>query len=270
MRKSNYDKYPATPVDGEISVGWESIIPRIKAAAAGRQVIVETYPGADEEEIANVFSEAFGPVLRTRSLMKSEEEIRRMTDPFMTNDVLFGYLTSLRINDFFDDSKLASAKVTAPRVIVGVGASLAAGENALLVFADMARWEIQRRMRLHEAKGIGVDNRSDAVSIQYKRGLFIDWRVSDIHKDSLFGKVDLWLDTNDPSRPKIIDSQTFIQGIDKTVGSPFRVVPFFDPAPWGGQWMKEVCDLDPSKPNYGWCFDCVPSSSRSPRRILCS
>ena len=261
MRKPNYDKNPATPVEGEIYVGWEIIIPEIQAAAAGRQVIVETYPGADEEEIANVISAAFGPVVNTRTLMRSEGDIRSMTQPFMTDDVLFGYLTSLRIKDFFDETRLTAAKDATPKVIVGVGASLAAGENALLVYADMARWEIQRRMRLHEAKGIGVDNRSDAVSIQYKRGLFIDWRVSDIHKDSLFGEVDLWLDTNDPSRPKMIGKDTFFQGIDKTVGSPFRVVPFFDPAPWGGQWMKEVCDLDPDKPNYGWCFDCVPEEN---------
>ncbi len=261
MRKPNYDKTPATPVEGNIFIGWENIIPEIQAVAAERQVIVETYPGIYEDEIIKVFSEAFGPVVNTRSLMKSEEDIRSMTQPFMTDDVLFGYLTSLRINDFFNEAKLTAARNSTPKVIVGVGASLAAGENALIVYTDMARWEIQRRMRLHEVKGIGVDNRSDAASIQYKRGLFIDWRICDIHKDSLFGKVDLWLDTNDPIRPKMIDNETFIQGIDKTVSSPFRVVPFFDPAPWGGQWMKEVCDLDPDKPNYGWCFDCVPEEN---------
>ena len=261
MRKPNYDKTPATPVEGNIFIGWENIIPEIQAVAAERQVIVETYPGIYEDEIIKVFSEAFGPVVNTRSLMKSEEDIRSMTQPFMTDDVLFGYLTSLRINDFFNEAKLTTARNSTPKVIVGVGASLAAGENALIVYTDMARWEIQRRMRLHEVKGIGVDNRSDAASIQYKRGLFIDWRICDIHKDSLFGKVDLWLDTNDPIRPKMIDNETFIQGIDKTVSSPFRVVPFFDPAPWGGQWMKEVCDLDPDKPNYGWCFDCVPEEN---------
>lgn len=261
MRKPNYDKTPATPVEGNIFIGWENIIPEIQAVAAGRQVIVETYPGVYEDEIIKVFSEALGPVVNTRSLMRSEEDIRSMTQPFMTDDVLFGYLTSLRINDFFNEAKLTAARNSTPKVIVGVGASLAAGENALIVYTDMARWEIQRRMRLHEVKGIGVDNRSDAVSIQYKRGLFIDWRICDIHKDSLFGKVDLWLNTNDTIRPKMIDNETFIQGIDKTVSSPFRVVPFFDPAPWGGQWMKEVCDLDPDKPNYGWCFDCVPEEN---------
>jgi mannose-6-phosphate isomerase class I len=38
-------------------------------------------------------------------------------------------------------------------------------------------------------------------------------------------------------------------------------VPFFDPAPWGGQWMKEFCDLDRNAKNFGWCFDCVPEEN---------
>lgn len=262
MRKPNYDKFPATVVDAIICVGWDQIIAKIKEAANGKPIIVDTYPGADEEEIASVFGKAFGKVLMTRSLMKNEEEIRQMTDPFMTGDVLFGFLTSLRIKDFFDSTKVSAAKVANDwAVVVGPGASLVAPEGSLLVYADMARWEIQMRMRRHTARGLGVDNRQDPVSIQYKRGLFIDWHVYDIYKDSLFEKVDYWLDTNNPSRPKLISKEAFFQGIDRTVGSPFRVVPFFDPAPWGGQWMKEVCDLDPSKPNYGWCFDCVPEEN---------
>ena len=59
----------------------------------------------------------------------------------------------------------------------------------------------------------------------------------------------------------MIDKDTFFKGVEATVNTPFRVVPFFDPAPWGGQWMKEVCDLDPEKENYGWCFDCVPEEN---------
>ena len=46
-------------------------------------------------------------------------------------------------------------------------------------------------------KGLGVDNREDAVSVQYKRGLFIDWRVLDLYKDKIMDKVDFWIDTND-------------------------------------------------------------------------
>ncbi|MCQ2154048.1 MAG: class I mannose-6-phosphate isomerase, partial [Bacteroidales bacterium] len=149
----------------------------------------------------------------------------------------------------------------APGVIIGSGAAMAAPQNALVIYADMARWEIQQRFRRHEVRGLGVDNRKDPVSIQYKRGYFIDWRALDRYKDSLFGKVDYWLDTNTADDPKMIDAATFLRGIDATVRKPFRVVPFFDPAPWGGQWMKDVCDLDRNVPNFGWCFDCVPEEN---------
>src|SRR5690606_36896408 len=50
-------------------------------------------------------------------------------------------------------------------------------------------------------------------------------------------------------------------GLRHAVTRPFGVVPFFDPGPWGGQWMKEVCDLDRSEINYAWCFDCVPAEN---------
>ncbi|MFT3787015.1 MAG: class I mannose-6-phosphate isomerase [Tepidisphaeraceae bacterium] len=38
-------------------------------------------------------------------------------------------------------------------------------------------------------------------------------------------------------------------------------MPFFDPGVWGGQWMKEVCDLPRDAVNYAWCFDCVPEEN---------
>ena len=59
----------------------------------------------------------------------------------------------------------------------------------------------------------------------------------------------------------MITSEVFHRGLLKAAHQPFRVVPFFDPGPWGGQWMKEVCDLPPDKPNYAWCFDCVPEEN---------
>ena len=47
----------------------------------------------------------------------------------------------------------------------------------------------------------------------------------------------------------------------KVVKQPFRVVPYFDPGPWGGHWMEEVFDLPTDKPNHAWCFDCVPEEN---------
>ena len=265
MRTLNYDKFPATSTEGRLFRGWEDIRGELDLVRRG-PLAVDWYIGVHEEELSAALEPGFSRVIRTRDLMKPECEIRRMTDPFMTDDVLFGYVTNLRMPDFFDAEKLAAVRdelqEAGPRtLVIGAGAALVAPAHATLVYADMARWEIQQRFRRHEVGGLGVDNREDPVSIQYKRGLFIDWRVLDYYKETIFDRVDWWLDTNAAGDPKLISRDTFLRGIDKTAHKPFRVVPFFDPAPWGGQWMKDVCDLDRSVPNYGWCFDCVPEEN---------
>lgn len=265
MRSPNYDKYPATRTEGAIFHGWEAIREALDRERRG-PLAVDWFAGVHEAEITEGLLPGFSRIIRMRDLMKPEAEIRRMTDPFMTDDVLFGYVTNLRMPDFFDAEKLAAVRTeleTAGEdvLILGAGAALVAPRHAVLAYADMARWEIQQRFRRHEVCGLGVDNREDPVSIQYKRGLFIDWRVLDYYKDTLFARVDWWIDTNAAGDPKMISRETFFRGIDKTARKPFRVVPFFDPAPWGGQWMKDVCDLDREVPNFGWCFDCVPEEN---------
>ena len=268
MRKANYDRFPSTKISGTVIQGWENICSLLEEhLKAYPALAVDFYTGVYEEEVINELHR-LSPALfiDTRDLMKPESEIKAMTARFMTDDVLFGYVTNITLNDYFDQDKLKKAReeVIATKgkvVVVGSGAAMVVPAEAVLVYADMARWEIQQRFRRHEVKALGIDNRKDAVSLQYKRGYFNDWRVCDKYKESLFDKIDFWLDTHIATEPKMIDQTTFFKGIEETVHSPFRVVPFFDPAPWGGQWMKEVCDLDPEKENYGWCFDCVPEEN---------
>ena len=265
MRTPNYDKYPATKVGGTVCLGWASIEKKLHSAAAG-PLFVDHYTGVHEDELARELGKGFAHVIRMRDYMKPENEVRELTDWFMTDDVLFGHVSGLKLEEFFAPGKLEALReqlrtAGEDTLVIGTGAALVMPEHATLVYADMARWEIQQRFRRHEVCGLGVDNREDPVSIQYKRGLFIDWRVLDYYKDTLFARVDWWIDTNAAGDPKMISRETFFRGIDKTARKPFRVVPFFDPAPWGGQWMKDVCDLDREVPNFGWCFDCVPEEN---------
>lgn len=267
MRKVNYDKYPSTKISGIILRGWNDIHTLLMECFESKKVLaVELYAGVREDEVINELK-SLSPTLliNTRDLMKPENEIKEMTGRFMTEDVLFGYVTNLSLKDYFDVDKLDVVRkqvAIGDRVIVvGSGAAMVAPAEATLVYVDMARWEIQQRFRTHEVKALGVDNREDAVSLQYKRGYFNDWRVLDKYKEGLFDKADFWLDTHIANDPRLIDRETFFKGIEETIKTPFRVVPFFDPAPWGGQWMKEVCGLNPEKENYGWCFDCVPEEN---------
>jgi mannose-6-phosphate isomerase class I len=147
-------------------------------------------------------------------------------------------------------------------VVIGIGASLVCSEPGTLIYADLARWELQMRQRRNEIANLGMENYTERPALKYKRAFFLDWRVADRQKRRLLEKLDYLLDTNVPGEPKMISGAAFRRGLAGAVTRPFRVVPFFDPGPWGGHWMERVCNLpEDGAPNHAWCFDCVPEEN---------
>lgn len=277
MRKSNYDKFPFVAVPNAVNacvVGWDAIGARLSQAIATRAakktvVIIECYTGVHEDEVLHELRARLKPALalRAKEAMLSPEKIDTLVAPFLGGaDPVFGFLTSLTLPEFFDNEKVQLVRRQVKEfsdglvLIVGCGARLL-HDGDMLVYADLARWEAQLRYRRNETSNLGVENQSLAANLQYKRAFFIDWRVCDRWKRPLIAQWNFVLDTNNPREPKLADGEAVRRGLRHTVTQPFRVVPFFDPAPWGGQWMKEICDLDHGTKNYGWCFDCVPEEN---------
>jgi mannose-6-phosphate isomerase class I len=276
MRTSNYDKFPCiqVPYGEDCCVqGWAEIAERLGQAitcgAPGRTIlVVECYTGVDEESVLTQLRARLSPAATFHSAdaMLPPHEIDALVAPFLGDDPVFGFLSDLTLPRFFDNEKLAQLRSNVDRItdglvlIVGCGASLVA-EPDILVYADLARWEGQLRYRRNEAGNLGVSNRELKASLQYKRAFFVDWRICDRWKRPLIARWDYVLDTHDPQEPKLANGDAVRRGLSHAVTRPFRVVPFFDPAPWGGQWMKEACDLDREQKNYGWCFDCVPEEN---------
>lgn len=272
MRKSNYDKSPSIATEGIVWKGWEAVRERIRetvAPAVGQRhiVVVECYQGVHHEELLEAWASLGADhLIDTRTLFKPVEAIGEMTARYLTDDRLFGYRAPFSYADFFDPDKVASCREEIDGMfglilVYGHGAAEIIKEADTLIYADMARWEIQLRSRRKEINGLGVENKNDEPSLHYKRGYFIDWQVCDALKKRLLPGADYWLDTHIPNEPRLITGDTLRTGLEKAAHRPFRVVPFFDPAPWGGHWMQEVCDLDREKPNFGWCFDCVPEEN---------
>jgi mannose-6-phosphate isomerase class I len=273
MRRSNYDKFPVVSVPNSADAcvaGWDAIGAKLRQAIAQRGarktvVVVVCYTGVHENEVLRELQSRLKPALALRAAeaMLPPEKIDSLVAPFLGgNDPVFGFLSGLTLPEFFDAEKLRSLRGAVEKVsegivlIVGCGAALISSGD-ILVYADLARWEAQLRFRRNETSNLGVENIMLAASLQYKRAFFVDWRVCDRWKRPLIAKWDFVLDTNNPRVPKLADGEAVRRGLLHAAARPFRVVPFFDPAPWGGQWMKEVCDLDRGISNYGWCFDCV-------------
>lgn len=271
---SNYDKFPAIRMDeglwSDCTIGWDAILGRIERqiGTQGRRVlVVECYPGVEIEELTHRLR-TLNPELLVDSsqAMLPPAQIDERLKEDVTDDELFGFMTRYDIDIYFDPDRTKAIRSTICKasglvIVYGTGAAYLAPAHDLLVYADMARWEIQRRMRAGQIGNIGADNRGERASLKYKRAFFVDWRICDRFKRQLFPKMDLILDTNQPQIPKMIAAATMFSGLEKAASEPFRVVPFFDPGPWGGQWMKEICGLNPEPANYAWCFDCVPEEN---------
>jgi mannose-6-phosphate isomerase class I len=273
---SNFQKFPFVEVncDSHVSIGWQQITARLSQSInliskKKKIIVIEFYQGVLSEEVTERLIKGIPHdyLIQAEEIYKSQNEIREMVYPDVTDDRLFGYLTRLNIDDYFDKSKLTEhqKKISGYEgtiLIIGIGAALIAGEYDLLVYADMARWEIQLRMREHRVGSIGLDNKSiDDWMLLYKQGYFVDWRVCDRLKKKLMKKWDFLLDTNNISQIKLIEGSAILEGLRQTINRPFSVVPFFDPGPWGGQWMKNICNLNQSIDNFAWCFNCVPEEN---------
>lgn len=277
MSRSNYDKFPKISVPnsgGKCVAGWQNCAERLKVAISRRNtkrtvLVVECYPGVNETEVIEELNAHLKPALIVRSeeALLESASIDALVTPFLGgNDPVFGFLSGLTLQQFFDQKKveflrsqIASTKAGLI-VVVGCGARLLTNGD-ILVYADLPRWEAQLRFRRNETSNLGADNRLSPASLQYKRAFFVDWRVADRWKRVLMHIWDFVLDTTKAGEPKLAEGQAVREAMRFAVTRPFRVVPFFDPAPWGGQWMRKACDLDGAAPNYGWCFDCVPEEN---------
>ncbi|HUA99163.1 MAG TPA: class I mannose-6-phosphate isomerase [Terracidiphilus sp.] len=267
-----YDKSPYLRVSGDETgcrLGWGEIGAAIRQRLIRRRttVCVECYPGTFIPRLQQSLSTELSPdhLLLADSCYLSCAEIESKFNEFLTDDPVFGRMNPATIDDFLDPSKIAEARGRLVRdglnLVIGTGASLIAEDSDVLVYADLARWEIQQRYRRGEIGNLGIHNPDEKPFLKYKRGFFLDWRAADRLKMKLLPRADFLLDCNRPDAPAMIAGADLHRALDAAVQQPFRLVPFFDPGPWGGHWMETVCDLPSDKPNYAWCFDCVPEEN---------
>jgi len=271
---TTYDKFPTVMIQGyddSAWQGWEAItrILDAKTQQHSRTVLViDCYPGVRLTELEDNVLPRLRPTLTINAEQARQDEfaIHEMLARNLTDDRVFGVLSCHQLGEFFDPARLDTLQNQVNQcsggliVIYGPGAALI-HPGDVLVYADLPRWEIQQRMRSGEMGNWGAANQHEDMLRRYKRAFFVEWRVFDRHKTPLLRRADFLLDTTRTNQPAMVSGEALRAGLEQTTTQPFRVVPFFDPGVWGGQWMKQQFDLDPSAANYAWCFDCVPEEN---------
>jgi mannose-6-phosphate isomerase class I len=264
MTDGRYDMYPVFPLRrGEVFTGFESLWERISGK---RTVIIDGYQGVFFEDLREqVDRMALRDSIRVKwmnvaTLQWPGSRIDEMISPFLGgDDPLFGKRTTLELSDFFDPDSLSAIRpdpMAPMNILYGTGSSLAGWEGCL-VYIDLPRNEVQYRARARSITNLGAESPHPPKEM-YKRSYFVDWVVLNRHKKEIAGKVDMMVDGQRPDEPSWMDGQAFRNALDEMAGNAFRVRPWFEPGPWGGNWMKEtIPGLNAEVQNYAWSFEMI-------------
>ncbi len=238
------------------------------ACGTGKCVLsIECYPGVDQQELLDGLA-ALHPALVIHSddlAFEPEKLDTALERDLLPQDPVFGIMTVRRLRDFFYETKIEEARQRIDAVaeglvlVYGVGATLVHPGDVQVV-ADITRWEIQLRYRR------GMTNwrtaQTDLPKLKkYKRGFFAEWRWADREKDHLLNTMDFYLDMTTQGSPAMVDGAAYREALRQTAQRPFRMVPYFDPGVWGGNWMKDHFELPENGSNYAWSFDGVPEEN---------
>jgi mannose-6-phosphate isomerase class I len=270
-----YDTLPTVRISDDraaVAEGWRDVA----AVLAGRVrsdprcvVAVECYPGVLVDELEAAFADAFesAALVRTERALHPADELERRLLPYLGDDPVFGFMCPWGLDDFFASALVERLREEVARVrrglvlVLGPGSALVVRDADVVVYADVTRWEIQQRQRRGETGNLGAGNAAAPAGRLYKRAYFVDWRAADRHKNAVLDRVDYYLDTNVPGSPRLVGGDLYRRALELTARRPFRLVPFFDPGPWGGEWMRRTFGLPSDAPNFAWCFDCVPEEN---------
>ena len=259
-----YDIYPAYPLsEGKIEHGFLHLASRLIGHA---QVVIDGYVGVLWEHFRDQLDQALrnsGVQARwvfVEAALRPSAEIETLLEPFLGgDDPIFGKRFPGRLADFFELNSLNTileSSASDLTIFYGTGAALVT-ETAYLVYVDVPKNEIQYRARAGSIHNLGATEAADPGRM-YKRFYFVDWVVLNAHKAKLLPQIDLYVDEQNAETPSMISGDALREALTEMGRSYCRVRPWFEPGPWGGQWMKErIAGLAKNVPNYAWSFEMI-------------
>jgi len=259
-----YDIYPYFNLgDQKIFSGIETLCDYI---VDHKTLVIDGYVGVYWDRLITAITNE----LQLRSLqvnlvdfgkaMKSEEEIIRITAPFMgQEDSVWGKKTTLSLKDYFNVERIKTVfpdQHASVNILIGTGAALA-GWEAKLIYVDMPKNELQHRMSAGSISNLGISDPQEQMEM-YKRFYFIDWVVLNAHKKQLSNLIDVFVDAQWEGKINWALANDIRNGMEKMSNTLFRARPWFAPGAWGGQWMKKhMSQLDQNEVNYAWSFELI-------------
>ncbi len=261
-----YNIYPAFPAGSrKIALGYDALAAQLLTTKKNH-IIIDGFGDILWQHFVAPLDAAFcrkqiqAKWQNVQAALLPESKIDQLIAPFLGgNDPIFGTRFTGSLRDFFDPEKLMCMKPddeSALNIIYGAGAALA-NWPGLLVYVDVPKNEIQFRSRAGSISNLGVSQPDDPQKM-YKRFYFVDWSVLNRHKAHLLPQIDLIVDAQRPDEPAVMKGTDFRGTLETMARNYFRVRSWFEPGPWGGQWIKaRIPQIATEVPNYAWSFEMI-------------
>ena len=266
INKSNVDPntYSIFPFqslgDDKIHNGFESFASWIEKE---KTVIIEGYVGVFWERIQNEIHEILEKRgysvnwVRALEYFKSSSEIKTITAPFLgTEDSVWGTKCTLELSDIIDNSRLGKVqpqKDSEINICIGPGAAFS-NWDARIAYIDIPKNELQYRMRAGSIFNLGLNEIKESYKM-YKHYYFVDWVLLNRHKRALKYSIEILVDGQWENTINWMLYKDLLMALKKISSSVIRTRPWFEPGPWGGQWIKKhIPDLNKNIVNYAWSF----------------
>ncbi|HMO16303.1 MAG TPA: class I mannose-6-phosphate isomerase [Pirellulaceae bacterium] len=260
----SYNLYPAFPLEaGAVSAGFDALA---RELTEHRLLRIDGYVGVFWSHFRHRIQEALAGLgveatwIDVSEALKRPAEIESLLAPFLgADDPLFGTRFTGALADFFDADRLTAigpdptARLT---ILYGCGSAFIDWDGPLM-YADLPKNELQYRSRAGTVLNLGAMDPAPP-KYQYKRFYFVDWPALNQHKAKFIERVDWFVDGQRPDEPTFIAGTVLREALDRMSRNVFRVRPWFEAGPWGGQWLKShVAELPQDEPNYAWSFEMI-------------
>lgn len=258
-----YDLFPFHSLGaGKIFNGYTTLADWI---LEHKTVVIDGYVGVYWDRVKSELEAAFSKQhlkvkwVVTTDYLKAEETLDALIEPFLgAADAVWGTKTTLALEDLFRFEEL-NALLPDPaydlNIVIGPGAALL-DWHVPLVYFDLPKSVLQHRMRAGSITNLGK-KQSEPEMQMYKRFYFVDWVLLNQHKQAILHQITVIAD-GQSSPPNWAMFSSIKAGLQKLSTSVFRVLPWFTPGAWGGQWLKQhIPDLDQEEINYAWSFELI-------------
>lgn len=215
---------PVVVIDGYTGVNWDEIQLNLETIFAARGIRIRWYD--------------------IRKLQKNAAKLEQLLAPFLGGDNHWGTVCPLRMIDYYVQTNLMLHPDSDQHIIIGPGAALF-NTSAPVIYAE------------HSKQALNLGNEA-----AFKRFYYVDRIIFNNHKAAIRQRIQILLDATNPIYPTWVFKTDLDTAVEVLLSQPLRLVPWFAPGPWGGQWLKTHIDgLSQSVPNYAWGFEIVATES---------